>query len=796
MSSVIHDFRSAVRSLIRTPAFTVAAVLTLAVGIGANTAIFSAVHAVLLRPLTVDALEDVIVVHADAPGLNLRRFPLTPISTFNLNKRRDLFEAVGGHYAREMILTGFGEPQLVRTASTAGDFFTVLRWSARIGRVYGADDSEPGRSAVAVVSHRYWQSAGGGASNFIGRRLVLNDRSYEVIGVMPSGSEYPKSADIWTPLPSDDRVWRPSSVLLTIARLRPDVALPRVEGELRAYADSWNAPKSFGMTIVTEPFIEHLAGTLRPVLLILFAAVGMVLLIACTNVASLQLVRATARAKEVALRTALGAGRGVLIRRLLTESLVVAAAGGAAGLALGHFVANVLRTWRPDAFPQLADLRLDPAVLMFTAAVSICSGVAVGLIPALRGSRQNLASALKASGRTASSDSKQHRLLNVFAAIQFALAFILLAGSVLLIRSFGELLNADPGFKPERLVSMTISLPSGPYTQPGSTAAFYRELQSRLSAVPGIDATALTTSLPLTEHGSSSPFQIVNRPAVVGEPQPHADALMVTPDYFRVMAIPMLRGRNFEPADARPSEMAVLVDAQLAREFFPGEDPIGKQIRHFYGRPATIVGVVGSVNQREVGGPSKATVYYFVERHPRDRVTLVTASSLDTAAVVSLSRAVVSQIEPGAAIANVRRVQEVVSNALAARELAMYVLTALGAVSLLLAVVGIYGVFSYTTTQRTQEIGVRLAIGATPGDVTAMVLRHAAMVIGAGLAIGVAGSLVLSGPLAALVYGVGPRDPLTLVLTLIVLVLAGLTASWLPAWRASRVSPIVALRYE
>jgi putative ABC transport system permease protein len=751
---------------------------------------------VLLRPLNVDGLEHLIILHSDAPGLNLRRFPLTPASTFDLNRRRDLFEAVGGHYAREMILTGFGEPQLVRTASTAGDLFAVLRWSARTGRVYGTEDSEPGRSAVAVVSHRFWQSAGGGASNFIGRRLVLNERSYEVIGVMPPGAEYPKSADIWTPLPSDDRTWRPSAVMVTIARLRPDVALPRVEGELRTYADGWKAPKNFGMTIVTQPFIEYLAGTLRPVLLILFGAVGMVLLIACTNVASLQLVRATARAKEIALRTALGAGRGVLIRRMLTESLVIATAGGAAGLLLGQFVVNVLRTWRPEAFPQLADLHLNQTVLLFTAAVSICSGVAVGLIPAMRCNRGSLVTALKVSGRTASPDSRQHRLLNVFASIQFALAFILLAASVVLIRSFGELLITDPGFKPERLVSMTISLPSGPYTQPGSTAAFYRELQSRLGAVPGIDAMALTSSLPLTEHSSSSPFQIVNRPVVDGEPQPHADALMVTPDYFRVLGIPMLRGRNFEPADARPSELAVLVDAQLAREFFPGEEPIGQQIRHFFGRPATIVGVVGSVNQREVGGASKATVYYFVERHPRDRVTLVTASSLDTTAVVSISRAVVSQIAPGAAIANVRRVQEVVSDALAARELAMYVLTALGAVSLLLAVIGIYGVFSYTTTQRTQEIGVRLAIGATPTDVTAMVLRHAAIVIGSGLAIGVAGSLMLGAPLAALVYGVGPRDPLALSLALVVLVLAGLIASWFPAWRASRVNPIVALRYE
>ena len=793
---MFQDIRHGLRSLMRAPAFTIAAVLTLAVGIGANTAIFSAVHAVLLRPLNVADLENLIVVQSDAPGLNLRRFPLTPASAFDLNKRRELFEAVGGHYAREMILTGFGEPQLIRTASTVGDFFTVLRWSPRTGRVYGTDDSEPGRSAVAVVSHRFWQSAGGGASNFIGRRLVLNDRSYEVIGVMPPGAEYPKSADIWTPLPSDDRTWRPSAIMATIARLRPDVGLPRVEGDLRTYADSWKAPKNYGMTIVTQPFIEYLAGTLRPVLLMLFGAVGMVLLIACTNVASLQLVRATARAKESALRTALGAGRGVLVRRVLTESLVIAATGGAAGLLLGQFVVNVLRTWRPDAFPQLTGLRLDPDVLMFTAAVSICSGLAVGLIPAMRSNRGNLVAALKASGRTASADSRQHRLLNVFAATQFALAFILLAGSVVLIRSFGELLNADPGFKPERLLSMTVSLPAGPYSKPGSTAAFYRELQTRLSAVPGIDAMALTSSLPLTEHSSSSPFQIVNRAAAAGEAQPHADALMVTPDYFRVMGIPTLRGRNFEPADAHPSALAVLVDAQLAREYFPGEDPIGKQIRHFFGRPATIVGVVGSVNQREVGGPSKATVYYFVERHPRDRVTLVTASSLDTPAVVSLSRAVVSQIEPGAAIANVRPVQEVVSNALAARELAMYVLTALGALSLLLAVIGIYGVFSYTTTQRTQEIGVRLAIGATPTDVTAMVLRHAAIVIGAGIAIGVAGSLMLSGPLTALVYGVGARDPLALSLALVVLMLAGLIASWVPAWRASRVNPIVALRYE
>jgi putative ABC transport system permease protein len=791
-----QDLKHSLRLAAKNPGFAAAAMLTLALGIGANTAIFSAVHSVLLRPLPVDRLDRVFVVQSDAPGLNLRRFPLNPGSAHGLNKRHDLFEAVGGHYATEFILTGFGEPQVIAGVSTAGDLFGVLHTRPYAGRLYGPEASEPGKHRIAVVSYGFWQRVGGSSNEFLGHKILLNEQPYEVVGVLPRGFGYPRPVEIWVPMPSSDPMWNPASVMVTLARLQPGVRLARAEVGLRAFAAGWGTPKGWGMTIVTQPFIEYLAGKLRPVLLVLMGAVGFVLLIACTNVAGLRLVRATARAREMAVRTALGAGRWRLVRQELVESAFIASAGSAAGLFLADLILNAMRSWQPDAFPQLADLHLDRTALAFAGAAAIFASIVVGLIPTWRSAGVDLGAALRAATRALSANRSRHRVLSGFAAAQFALAFMLLAGSTLLIRSFAELLKANPGFNAERLVSMQLSLPAGRYDKAPARTAFLKELRARLGSVPGIEGTALTTNLPLTDHTGSTPFQIVSRPTPPDQPQPHAEYFVVTPDYFGLMGIPLVRGRNFHPGDDVRGQRATLIDAQLARQFFPNEDPIGKQISHM-GGPATIVGIVGSTSQKEVGGAPKATAYYLLDQSPpKPRITLLVRTSLDSPAASRVVSGVTASIDPGVPLTHVQAVKELVTNSLGTRQLATYVLGAFAALSIVLAVLGIYSVLSYITRERTQEMGIRMALGALPGDVIGITVRRGLWLTIAGLAFGIAGAMLLTRFLSALLFGISPRDPWTLAVSTLLLILAGLAASFVPARRASRVDPLVALRYE
>jgi putative ABC transport system permease protein len=602
-------------------------------------------------------------------------------------------------------------------------------------------------------------------------------------------------AEIWMPMPSDDPAWRPASILTTLARLQSGVRIPAAEAALKNYAQTWGTPKAWGMTIVTRPFLDYLGGRLRPVLFMLMGAAGFVLLLVCANVASLQLVRATRRAREMAVRTAVGASRGALVRQSLVESLLLAAIGGTLGIVIGSALLDGLAAWHPASLPELRNARLNYAVLGFSTCASLLTGIAFGLGPALRSGRADVSLALKTASRSATNDRNSHRLLSGFAAAQISLAFLLLTGAFLLARSFGELVKADPGFRAARLVAMNLNLPVGRYSQPSAVTNFYRQLQSRLAGIPAVETAALTTNLPLSQEVGSSPLQIVGRPVNPAEPQPHAERLNVSPEYFSALGIPLLRGRVFEPADASPSQPVVLIDAQLAREYFSGENPIGKQIRHS-GPVATIIGVVGSTSQKEVGGPPKPTVYYFIEQYPRNPVTLVLRTSFDIGSTSALVRNVISQIDANVPIANVRTVEQQVNDSLGARQFGVYIVSGFAALALILSIIGIYGVLSYVSRERTQEFGIRLAMGAQVRDIVAFVLWRGARLTAAGLLTGLAASLILTRALSNQLYRIAPHDPLTLLAVTGILATVALLASSLPAWRAGRVDPAIALRDE
>ncbi|HKV07285.1 MAG TPA: ABC transporter permease [Thermoanaerobaculia bacterium] len=811
--TLIRDVRFALRSLARRPLFTGIVVVTLALGIGANTAIFSAVHAVLLRPLPAPALDRLVMVYDDLPGLNLPKSPMGPGEVADLFARTDLFEVSAAYSEQGVLLAGLGEPQRVDVTQTMGQFFDLLGARPYLGRLYGAEDSEPGRAEVVVLSYAFWRSWAGGDRGILGRKVDLNGGWYEVIGVLPPEARFPRKAQIWIPVPVTPELLAANNRLRLymsfVGRLRPEVTREQLAGQLRTEAERWherfpgNYSPQHRHTLVSEPFVDALAGQLRPVLLVLLGAVGLVLLIACANVASLQMVRATGRERELAVRTALGASRWPLARQLLVESLVLAVAGGLAGLLVGAWIVEILSGW--DAvqaqFSALEDVRLSPAVLTFTAGVTGLSALLFGLIPALRAARVDPQEVLKEASRGTSGGARQKRLLEGSVVVQLALTLVLLLASALTIRSLSRLLDTDPGFKAERVMTMSLSLPRVRYPGPAARTAFFDALLERLEVSPGVEAVGLVAGLPFGSGGDSSPFDLPGRPQEPGEPERHANIRIVAGDYFRTLGIPLLRGRSFDRTDVLRSPddpnplISVVIDETLAKKYFGDEDPIGRQIVHA-GPPAVIVGIVGGVRDEELGREAYPTVYYTQRQIPAGMMAIAVRGSLEPAATVALVRSAVAQLDREIPLYKVAPLTELVDRSLGTRRLAMAVLTGFAALSLALAVLGVYGVISYSVTQRTHEIGIRMALGARPEDVERMVLAAGLALTLAGT---VAGTLVFLGlgkALGALLYGVGPRDPLVIGLGAALLAGVALIATYLPARRAAELSPLEALRVE
>ncbi|HYO12961.1 MAG TPA: ABC transporter permease [Thermoanaerobaculia bacterium] len=807
-----RDVGFAMRSLARRPLFTATVVLTLALGIGANTAMFSAVDTVLLRPLPVDGLDRLVTVYDDLPGINLQKAPMSPAEATDLFARTDLFEAATafGDRGQSVTLTGFGEPRRVSVKPTMGRFFDLFSVRPHLGRLYGPEESQPGRAHVAVLGYDFWRDLTGGDPGLVGRTVDLNGSRYEVIGVLPPELRFPRGTEIWTPLEVTPRMLSPSQrtrlYMTFVGRLRPGVTPEQLADQLAAEAERWHRqhPGEYDSahrhTLVSEPFVVTLAGQLRPVLLVLMGAVALVLLIACANVASLQLVRATGRIKELAVRTALGAARWSIVRQLLTESLLLAIAGGLLGLLFGACTIELLTRWNAVQFEALREVRLDPAVLAFTAAITLLSAVLFGLVPALRAARVDPQETLKESARGTSGGARQQRLLKASVVVQLALTLVLLLASGLTIRSLFRLLETDPGFRTEQVMTMTVGLPPSRYTDGTSRTLFFDSLLERLNAVPGIQAAGLVMGLPFGEGGDSSPFDIKGRPKQPGEPERHANIRVVSGDYFQALGIPLLRGVLLDESNAPPlrdasTPVSALIDEALAKKYFGSEDPVGRILNQ--GPDAVIVGVVGAVRDGELGKDAYPTVYYSQRQYNWiGTLSVAVRSTLEPETAVRLVRDAVRELDRGVPVFDVAPMRERVESSLGSRRLAMAVLTGFAALSLLLAVLGVYGVISYSVSQRTHEIGIRMALGARPADVIRMVLQTGAVLAALGA---VAGTLVFLGlgrVLESLVYGVGPRDPMILGAGIALLGGVALFACYGPAQRAASIDPVEALRGE
>ncbi|MFN2564137.1 MAG: ADOP family duplicated permease [Gemmatimonadaceae bacterium] len=807
LHSVGRDVRYALRGMAQRPGYTAIIVATLALGIGANTAIFSTINTVLLRPVSTPRLDRLVVVREDLIPLKLFDAPISAGEAEDLFKRRDLFQASTAFAGGSRNLTGLGEPQRVSATRTAGEFFTVFGVRPHAGRFYRPEDSEEGSAPVIVLSHALWQQLSGGDPSFVGRSIELDGQGYEVIGVTPPSFRYPFGSQAYTPFIYTQRVRSPeqrASLNMTfVGRLAPGMTREKLPAELRAELERWDArfgPGRYvaeGFRLLATPFVEYLAGELRAILLVLMGAVSFVLLIACANVASLQLVRAIGRSKELAVRVALGAGRGAIARQLLIESLVLSVAGGLLGILVARALLGLVARWGSVEYRVLENVRLDGRVLALTAVVAIVAGLVFGIAPALRAARVDVQDALKGVGRGSTGGADRHRFLRASVALQMALTVMLLMASTLTIRSLARLLATDPGFRPEQVMMSRVSLPGSRYQNAAARTAFFNTLLERLRAIPGVEAVGLAAYPPFSGGGDSSPFEIIGVPKRPGEEERHANTQIVHGDYFRAMGIPLIRGRAFQPTDNTPGAPVAIIDEQLARQYFaPGDDPIGKVIRHGAG-PATIVGVVGRVQHNELGEPPKALVYHYYPHYAWiNFMAVLVRSSLPPGAVASHVRAVVRQLDSALAVYDMKPMDQRVSESVAARRLAITVLAGFAGLSLLLAVLGIYGVMSYTTSQRTKELGIRVALGADPSAVVRMVLRGGLVLASVGVVAGAVAFLGLGGALRALLYGVAPQDPATMLLCVGALTGAALVACYVPARRAARVDPVTALREE
>ncbi|HJU89493.1 MAG TPA: ABC transporter permease [Gemmatimonadaceae bacterium] len=806
MSEIRQDVSFAWRTLMRAPGFALVAILTLALGIGANTAIFSVVNGILLRPLPFHEPDRLVMV-AQATA----EHPRTTNSPANVMDWRTMnasFSGMAAWLSSSRNLTARGlDAERLEAAEVQTELFEILGVRPLAGRGFRPEEAEFNAEKVVLLGEPIWRSRYGSDPRVVGTTMVLDGVAHTVVGIIPEKQAYPRGAQIWLPLRFDPE-WLPKSrgaiYLRTVARLKPGVSLQQADAEMKAIAGRLEReyPESNAKyTAVVIPMHEWIVGDLRKPLLVLLGAVGLVLLIACTNVSNLMLVRASGRETEIAVRTALGAGRGRLVRQLVTESAVLSIIGGLAGVLLAVWGVRALVRIAPEDIPRLDAVRVDPTVLFFATLAALLTGVVFGLIPALHAARPDIGSALKEGARGSGARPASRRLRNTLVVSEIALAVMLLAGAGLLIRSFRELVQVDPGFRAENVMTFTLSLPEEKYEELSSQSLFIDQLVERLRAVPGVKATAASIGLPLTGFSFSFSFEIAGKPKPPDGEEPSAQVRLVTPDYFRTMEIPTIRGRTFTPADRWGSQQVLVATESAARRFFPGEDPIGKRITFGWGRDSLrlggeIVGIIGDVRQSELSKAALPEIYAPFAQWPVDFISVVMRTTGEPNAVVNGARNALRELDADLPMYNVRTLEAVVSESVARPRFYMLLLTSFAAVALLLSAIGIYGVIAYLVSMRTRELGIRIALGASNGDVLRLVLREGVVMASAGLVVGTIGALALSRLLSGLLFGVAPTDPLTFALVAATLAAVALAASFIPARRASRLDPLVAIRAE
>jgi putative ABC transport system permease protein len=804
MRTFTSDLRYGVRLLLKTPVFTIIAIATLAIGIGANTAIFSVVNTLLIQRLPYGEPERLMVVWEHNLPRDRKANVVSPGNYIHWREMNQVFEdiaAVAG-VTLNLTLTGVGEPVEVPFQYVTANVFPILGVQPALGRPFTPEEDRPG-ARVVVVSDRFWRSRLDADPGVLSRAVTLQGESYTIVGVMPAGFSFlDKTVDLWVPVgfPAQARTPR-GRWLATVAKLKPGVTAEQAQRDMTRVAEEMTRrfPEfNTGWTAQVVPLREQMTGDVRPALLVLLAAVAFVLLIACANVANLLLARATARGRELAVRAALGAGRGRIVRQLLAESLVLAVAGGAAGLLLGWWVVQVLRYSVADALPiqRLEAVSIDGTVLMFTLAAALVSGIVFGVVPAFSASGTALTESLKEGGRTGSG-ARGGRTRAVLVVAEIALALVLLVGAGLLIRSFARLVHVDAGFDSEQTLAMRVSLPASRYGQETQRTRFFQDLLQRITALPGVASTGAVSFLPLTGLGAATRFDVVGSPAPLGQ-EPVTDVRVITGEYFKSLGIPLVRGRMFDEAAPADLQNKVIVNEALARTHWPNEDPIGKRIKVSWSdnREDEIIGVVGNVRLTELMEQPRPAIYWPYARNAYGAMTLTVRGHGDSGSLVTSIRTILRERDPNLALADVRTMDDVVARSVAQQRITMIMLAVFAGAALLLAAVGIYGVIAYSVTQRTQEIGIRVALGAQRGDVLRMIVRGALALALTGVMIGGAGAFFLTGLMRDLLFGVEPFDLPTFAGVAALLILVALLASYIPGRRATRVDPIVALRGE
>jgi len=811
MPTPIQELRYGARMLARSPGFTIVAVLTLALGIGANTAIFSVVNGVLLAPLPYPGASRLISVYQKTADGNYNAF-----STPNFLAWRDqvrAFEQFGAIRPAAFSLSGGDQPERLIGANVSAGIFPLLDINPILGRVFLDEEDQPGGRSVVILSYGFWQRRFGGDPNVLGKPLTLNGTSYTVVGVMPRGFKLPQGDhELWAPLqlnPADvNGASRGIHWIFGLARLRPGITPEQAQKEAdnSAHRLGQEYPQTdAGQGLLLVPLIDDLVGNIRPVLWILLGAVGLVLLIACANVANLLLARASVRQREIAVRVALGASRARTVCQLLTESFLLSALGGTIGLVIAFRSVPALVRLAPAAsIPRAGDIAIDGKVLVFTLIMTLVTGLVFGAVPALQASKCDLNETLKQSGRSSGSNLRHRRVRSGLVVSEVAVAVMLLVGAVLLLRSFVSLRHVDPGFNPRHLLSLQLSVPRSK-SSGEQLADFRRHVVERVAALPGVASAALTRDLPLNGVDPSLFFSIEGRAPVAPGKEPVARWRMTTPGYFRTMGIPLLSGRDFTDQDTPTSDGVAIISQAMARQYWPHEDPIGKVIRPGYpgvSKLCTIVGVVGDVRQW-LAIDEPPTAYYPYSQIPASlgpiifgRMSLVVRAASDPSSLANAIRQEIHSIDSDAPVYQVSTMDQLLADAAASTRFQMVLLGIFAAVGLLLAAVGIYGLISYSVTQRTREIGVRMALGAGRSDVLRMVVRQGVILSLIGVGAGLAAALGLTHLMSSLLYGVAPTDLATFAFVPFALIAVAVLASYIPARRATTVDPMVALRYE
>ncbi len=804
MANVWQDLRFAARLLLRTPGFTLIAVAALALGIGANTAIFSVVNTLLLDRLPYRDPERLVVVWERNLPRDRKNNVVSPGNFLHWREMNRVFEDIAAvSITFRTTLTGSGDPEELPVQYVTAAISPILGVPPQQGRLFTPEDDSPSANVV-IISDRLWRRRFGADPSVVNRTILLNGTPQVVVGVMPPGfSILDKNVDVWQTIGFRPEMRTPRGRwMMTVAKLREGVTVARAQEDMtRVHAELTRMFPAFntGWTARVVSLSDQLTGDVRPALLVLLGAVGFVLLIACANVANLLLARSTARHRELAVRAALGAGRGRLVGQLLAESFLLSAVGGIAGLLLAWWATLGLRGAIAQQLPiaRLDAVSIDGRVLVFTLAAVVISGFAFGLLPALSAAGASLSDALKEGGRTGTA-ARGARARNVFVVVETALALVLLVGAGLLIRSFAALLSVDPGFDPSHTVTMKVSIPGSKYATAEQQRAFYDQLFERLDAIPGVRAAGGTSFLPLNGLGAATAFEIVGRPKPPAGQEPVTDVRVTTHDYFQAMGIRLVRGRLFDRSDAGSNVRRVIISESMARTYWPDEDPIGKQIVVAWNDPGpdVIVGVVGDVRQETLEKEVRPSIYWPPSRFTYPFMTVAIRVAGDVSSVVPAATARVHELDPNIAVADVRTMTEVRDISVAQRRLTTLLLGAFAALALVVAAVGIYGVISYAVTQRTQEIGIRMALGAQRSSVLTMVLRQALMLAGAGILVGAVGALLLTGLMTNLLFGVTASDPVTFVAVAALLGVVAAVAAAVPGLRATRVDPVVALRAE